>query len=136
MADVTNHDDRDEGNEHRQHLLVEFSTRLKTARESTWPKPKQKDWARLMGLSDVRQYQRWEHGEQLPPLERLPLISKVSGVDFSDLFGPPGGLTRDGIQDHFDARIEELEKKVEANFYALAETMVELRKLIEARLPE
>lgn len=140
MADVTSDDARDEGNERQEQLLREFSRRLREARENRWPKPKQRDWALAMGLTDVRQYQRWEHGEQLPSMERLPRIVEVSGIDVSDLFEPPAGMTRDGIRTYFDRRMEELENRVmskmEANFLAIADGQARLFKLLEARLPD
>src|ERR1044072_7192495 len=107
VADVTTGDTTPEEEAYRSELAREFGRRLKEARERRFPKPRQRDWAIAMGLTDVRQYQRWEHGEQLPSLERLPKIIEVSGIDVSDLFENPGGMTRDAIRTYFDERIDE-----------------------------
>lgn len=136
VIEASNHDTP---SDHLEYIKREFSRRLREAREKRYPRVRQKDWATAIGLTDVRQYQRWEHGEQLPSLERLPKIVEVTGVDFSDLFEPPGSLTRDGMRTHFDDRMDELERRLferlEANFYAINERIVDLRSLIESRLP-
>jgi len=139
VADMTNDDTTRDEEAYRSELAKEFGRRLKEARERRFPKPRQRDWAIAMGLTDVRQYQRWEHGEQLPSLERLPKIIEVAGIDVSDLFETPGGMTRDGLKSYFDERIseeiDEVKKMLEANFYAIAETLGELRAIIDSRLP-
>lgn len=139
MADMTNDDTKRDDDEYRQELAQEFGRRLKAARQNRFPRPRQRDWALLMGLTDVRQYQRWEHGEQLPALERLPKIIEVSGIDVSDLFETPNGMTREALKNYFDGRLEELEQRMtrllEANFYGIAETLGELRAIVDARLP-
>ena len=105
-------------------LRREFGRRLREAREKRWPRPLQREWAEQMGLTDVRQYQRWEHGEQLPAMERLPKIIEVSGIDITDLIEPPSGLTRDGIKEYFDQRIEAMTTLLQAN-QALIQEMIE-----------
>jgi len=121
---------------YRSELAKEFGRRLKEARERRFPKPRQRDWAIAMGLTDVRQYQRWEHGEQLPSLERLPKIIEVAGIDVSDLFETPGGMTRDGLKTYFDERIEELRSEMSANFYALATAIRELELNLSSKLSD
>lgn len=139
MAHATNQDTTPDEESYREELAREFGRRLKEARMRRHPRPRQKDWALEIGLTDVRQYQRWEHGEQLPSMERLPKIIEVSKIDVSDLFEPANGMTRDGLKSYFDDRINELEKKMtsslEVNFYTLMEMLGELRAIIDARLP-
>ena len=135
VADVTN-DTQGEGVARYEELAREFGRRLREARESRWPRPRQRDWAEAMGLTDVRQYQRWEHGEQLPSLERLPLILEVSGIDVTDLFDAPGTQTRDDIREHIDRVADELSSKIEANFFSVITAIAELRAYVEERLPE
>lgn len=119
--------------ERHELLLEEFSRRLREARESRWPKPKQREWAEQMGLTDVRQYQRWEHGEQLPSFERLPLIIEVSGIDITDLFEPPDSLSREDMKTYFDGRIDELRRLIEASVIGLQDSIIQVQAEIYQR---
>lgn len=140
VADMTNGDATRDEEKYRLELAQEFGRRLKASRLNRFPRPRQRDWALAMGLTDVRQYQRWEHGEQLPSLERLPKIIEVSGIDVSDLFETQNGMTRESLRIYLDTRMEELEQRMtgmmEANFYAIAETLGEIRGIVDARLPQ
>ena len=142
-------------------LLEEFARRLREATGRGLPRPfiTQERAAHEIGVS-LRQYQRWEHGPpagpnggQLPPLERIPRIVEVTGIDVTDLFEPAPGLTRDGIKDYFDNRIEEITTLVQANqseiqtaqmlvrdaldqLHALNSTILERVEALETRLSE
>lgn len=126
VADVTN-DDTFNGDldEQDRKLAIEFGRRLREARESKWPKLTQEVAAQKVGVS-LRQYQRWEHGEQIPPFERVGRIVEIIGVDISDLIEPAGALTRDGIKTYFDKRMDAMQSAVEANFYAISELLIEV----------
>lgn len=125
--DMLHDDPLGEDGPHRE-LAQEFARRLREARERQWPRLTQKAAAEQVGISE-RQYIRWEHGDQLPPFERIARIVEVTGVDISDLIEPAGSITRDGIKDYFDQRIEEITKLVQANQLLLQDAIEQLRVL-------
>ena len=113
--------------QHRE-MLEKFSRRLRDAREAKFPKLTQERACREIGVS-LRQYQRWEHGEQFPPFERIQKIVEIVGVDVSDLFEPQGSMTRDGMKEYFDMRINAVETLVQANQALIQEAIEELDTL-------
>lgn len=144
-ATTENEGNGPEWQERDKKLALEFSRRLLDARLAKWPKLTQEVAAREIGVS-LRQYQRWEHGEQVPPFERIGRVVEVVGVDISDLVEPTGALTRDGLKSYFDKRIESIETVVQANHSLLREAIDDLDELnheilktlerLEARLQE
>ncbi len=137
MVDVNGKTPSTGGGSHFE-LRREFGRRLRNAREQRYPRPLQREWAEAMGLTDVRQYQRWEHGEQLPSMERLPKVIEVSGIDVSDLLEPAGSMSRDDLKAYFDSRLDdailELKSYMEASFLATYEAIARMEQKLETRL--